>query len=75
VSYARDGNTGQRSALENAIGLAARPDLGQHRLIHSKERTQLVIPRQRLQVHKHGSAGVGNIGDKRAAVQPTRQVL
>ncbi len=39
-----------------------------------KKRQQFVVPVQRLQVHQHGAAGVGHVGDVHAAARPAGEV-
>jgi hypothetical protein len=43
--------------------VARRQDLGEHRPRHPEEAEQLVIPRQRLEIHEHRAARVGRIRD------------
>ena len=41
---------------------------------HAEELQQLVVPVQGLQVHQHGAAGVGDVGDVPPAVDAAGQV-
>ena len=60
----------------DAVGLRERRrlDLGQHLPRNAEERQQFVVPVQRLQVHQHGPAGVGDVGDVHAAARPAGEV-
>jgi hypothetical protein len=51
-----------------------RPDLGQHLPGHVEGRQQLVVPVELLEVHQHGSAGIGDIGQVHTAVRAAGQV-
>ena len=51
-----------------AVRIGRRPDLGQHGPRNVEESEQLVVPLERFEVHQHGAAGVGDVGDVRAAV-------
>ena len=68
---AADGNA-PPAAIDVRVG--GRTNLGQHRTRNAQRRQHLLIPIQRLQIHKHGAAGVGHIGDMRAAIGPARQI-
>ena len=57
-----------------AIDVARRTDAGQHGGgdVHGSE--DVGIPGEGMQIHQHGTAGVGDIGDVDAAVDATGQV-
>ena len=46
----------------------------QHLPRNGEERQQLVVPVQRLEVHQHGAAGVGDIGDVHTAARSAGQI-
>ncbi len=56
------------------LGERRRLDLGQHLPRNAEERQQLVVPVQRLQIHQHGPAGVGHVGDVHAAARPAGEI-
>src|SRR5690606_7585069 len=49
-------------------------DLGEHRPGHPHRRQDLLVPVQGGEVHGHGAAGVGDVGDVEAAVDAAGQV-
>ena len=49
------------------FGRRRRQDPGQHLPRDREEAKQLVVPVERLKVHQHGAAGVGDVGDVDAA--------
>ncbi len=60
-----------------AVDLRRRLDRREHRARYVEQREQLVVPVEGLEVHQHGAAGVGDVGDVLAAVgsagQPPQQ--
>ncbi len=63
---------GAGRAVEGRVG--ARADLRQHRAGDAEEPEQLLVPVQRPQVHEHGAARVGHVGDVHAAVGAAGEV-
>ena len=60
----------------DAVGrrVRRRRDVRQHLPRNVEERQQFVVPVQRLQVHQHGAAGVGDVGDVHPAARPAGQI-
>ena len=54
--------------------VARRPDLGEHRTGDAEEPEQLVVPLERLEIHQHGAARVGDVGDVLPAVRAAGEV-
>src|SRR5690606_1142693 len=72
---AGDGSlTQQGRALCGAVHLGGRLDLWQHRARYTELLQNVITPLERLQIHEHGSGGVGDIGDVNAAIGPTGEV-
>ena len=68
----RDRHPGQRPA-PGPVGRQRRPDLRQHRR-RQVEELQRPVPGQGVDVHQQGPAGVGHLGDVRAAVDAAGEV-
>ena len=56
------------------VGVGRRADLGEHAARDAEELQQFVVPVEGLEVHQHGAAGVGHVGDVRPAVDPAGEV-
>ena len=76
VAAHRHGTAERTGGAGDAVGVGrrARADGRQHRTWDAEQRQQLVVPVERGEVHQHGAAGVGRVGDVHAAVDPTGQV-
>src|SRR5688572_13548429 len=55
-------------------GIGGRQDTGQHVAWDPEEAQQLLIPVQPLQIHQHGAAGIGHVGDMLSAVNAAGQI-
>ena len=67
-------SNGRRGCVPNSVGSEDGPDLGQHRPRDVEDLQQLVVPVEPPQVHQHGAAGVGHVGEVHAAVGAAGQV-
>ena len=65
---------GRDRGLAVRVGVRRGLDLGQHPARDAEDLQQLVVPVEGLQVHQHGAAGVGDVGDVHAAVRPAGEV-
>ena len=69
----RDRNTTQ-PARRLPVHLRRGPDLGQERAGHAHDVEYLLVPFESAQIHQHGAAGIGDVGDVEAAVGSPGQV-
>ena len=66
--------TGRPRRCARRARVGGRPDLRQHPARDAEDLQQLVVPVEGLQVHQHGAAGVGHVGDVHAPVDAAGQV-
>ncbi len=77
AEHAGDRNVGQRAADGSSAGAEiarGRTDLGQHRDRNPHLRGDLRVPGEGVEVHEHGAAGVGHVGQVGPAVRAAGQV-